>query len=122
MALTNAGREWLAKSLAPNPPAVISHVGVGTGTVAENNADTALGQEVLTRAPATLTVITTTVTNDTLQIIGRVNNSSTQKVIGEVGAFNASSGGTMVVRFKLTAAVTLEISDSIEPTFLLKFS
>ena len=77
----------------------ISYVAYGTGTTAFSASQTALVTETA-RAAATVTRTTTNVSNDTLQLVKAFSISSTL-TITEVGAFNASSGGTMLCRTKL---------------------
>lgn len=77
---------------APNPP---SHMAFGSGTSAVTAADTSLGSEVIRKSiskeeKATPGVIEYTVTIDSTE----ANGSN----LSEFGVFNASSGGTMLMR------------------------
>ena len=67
-----------------------------------------------------MNTITTTVTNDTLQIV-KEWTASGSKTIQEIGVFNASSTGTMLSR-ALTGAKVMENGEKITATYTLKFS
>ena len=100
---------------------------VGTGTTAYARTQTALVTESsasgLARAAATVTRVTTTVANDSLQgsktwtcgVAGPV-------VIAEVGWFDAASAGNMYSRSLLAATRSMLSSDTYTMVFKLVFA
>lgn len=102
---TNTGKVALA-ALFGTGSTYFSYVGIGTGTTAEAATDTALQIEITTgggaRAVATYSAVTTTLTNDTAQLLKTFTFSSSFSV-SETGTFNASSGGVMCNRKTFTA-------------------
>ena len=91
----------------------------GTGTAAEAASDTTLGTEItnngLERSSGTTSQVTTTATNDTLQIV-KVWTSSGTVTVAEVAMFNASSTGTMAFRDKLSSTKALVDGDTLTYT------
>jgi len=92
------------------------YLAIGTGTTAEDASDTALESEVARKA-ASVSQITTTVTNDTALLEATFSSAdglSGTASISEVGIFNASSGGTMLARRVISAInVDWDAGDSI---------
>ena len=97
--------------------------------VGENNADesaghTALQAEIedsgLARAAATVSQVTTTQTDDTLQLT-KTWTASGSKTVEEVGIFNASSGGTMLGR-KKTGSKAVINGETLTGTYKIVFS
>lgn len=101
-----------------------SYIAVGTSNTAANVSQTALVGEIstngLTRASATLSRVTTTVTNDTTQFYKEftVTGSST---VQEVGVFNASSSGTMLCRAVVTSTSVVN-GDKLQVTYKVSYS
>jgi hypothetical protein len=104
--ITNAGKAAVA-GLVGNTGAItaFSYLALGTSSTAAAATQTALVAEIvdsgLARAAATMSRTTTTVTNDTLRFVYTWTASGT-KSVQEVGAFNASSAGTMLGRKVVT--------------------
>jgi len=120
--IVNSGLAWVAQYInAAVPPANMSHIGVGTGTTAAAAANTALQTEVLSRGSVTKSVVTTTVTNDTMRFVVTIQNASTSKTITEAGLFNASTSGTMFNRAVFTG-VGLAATDNMQITLDVKAS
>lgn len=123
--ITNAGFAALA-GLAGNTGTVdpFTYLAVGTSTTAFSAAQTALVGEIstagLSRASATVSRVTTTQTNDTLQLL-KTFTLSGSATVEEVGAFNASSSGVMLGR-ALTSTVTLVSGDEFTITYKFKFA
>jgi hypothetical protein len=122
--VTSAGKALLA-SLAGDAAAVpFTYLAVGTSTTAASVGQTTLVAEVtdtgLARAAATVSRTTTTVTNDTLQLV-YTWTASGSKVIEEVGVFNASSAGTMLSR-ALTSTKSLVNNDQLQVTYKVAFA
>jgi hypothetical protein len=74
----------------------------------------------LARAAATVSRTTTTVTNDTLQLV-YTWTASGSKTIEEIGVFNASSAGTMLSR-ALTTSKSVVNGETFQATYKLAFS
>jgi hypothetical protein len=73
------------------------YVGIGTGIVAADPTDTALGTQVETRVAPTKSIVTTTITNDTAQFSGQFTLTA-PRAITESGCFVLASGGVMLCR------------------------
>jgi hypothetical protein len=74
----------------------------------------------LARAAATVSRVTTTETNDTLQLVYTWTATGT-KTVEEVGVFNDSSTGTMLAR-QVTGAKAMVNIDQFTITYQIKFS
>lgn len=104
---------------------VFDKIGWGTGAVAPAIGDTTLGTEVTTAggaasgvhvvAAATASRVTTTVTNDTAQLVGTVTAAGTIAVT-ESGVFNLATNGVMLARQTFTA-INVVSGDSIQFTW-----
>lgn len=93
--------------------------GTGAGTTAVT--DTTLFTEAAeTRATGTSSQVTTTITNDTYQVIGAITSLSAQ-TITNAGLFNASSSGTLFMKGDF-AGIPLQIGDSIQFTMKVQFT
>ncbi len=104
MSITTAGR-GLASGLlgAVGTPVGVKWLAYGTGTTAFAIAQTALVAQSQ-REAATVTQVTTTVANDTVQLTKTFTISGTE-TITEIGAFNDGTTGTMFARATSTDAV-----------------
>ena len=100
------------------------NIGWGIGTATPLVGDTALQTESAPTTSGGRTVgtpsrVTTTVTNDTYQVVGTVTAGSTL-AITEAGLFDAVSAGNMLIHSEFSA-VNVVSGDSISFTFGLKF-
>ena len=97
------------------------YLAVGTDSTAASASQTALLAEIsdsgLARAASTGTRVTTTVTNDTAQLVHTWTVTGT-KSIREMGVFNAASGGTMLARS--TDTISVASGDSLSLTYRVK--
>lgn len=123
--MTSAGKALLA-SLAGDAAAVpFTYLALGTSSTAVAIGDTTLGAEIvdsaLTRSAATVSRVTTTVTNDTLQLVFTWTASGA-KTIAEAGIFNAASSGTMLSHLLVSPTVTLANTDTYMVTYKVVFS
>ena len=128
--ITNAGRAVITARLYGVAAAAFCAIGIGTGTNAPANTDTALqtgvtasgsadgGVHAIPTASTTPSSQTTTVANDTAQWQGTVTASGAIAVT-EAGLFNADSAGTMLCR-QTFSAVNLASGDSLQITFKVK--
>lgn len=123
--ITNAGIAGIAGRVgAVGSPAAFTYLALGIGTTAATVNDTQLESEItnfnLTRAAATMSLVTTTVTNDTSQAT-YTWTASGNKAITECGILNASSGGTLLGRQVFTA-INVESGDQVTVTYKIKIS
>lgn len=79
-------------------PTALNAIAVGTGTTTPSSSQTSLVTEVV-RIASTNTLVTTTTTNDTLQVTGTITFTASY-AISEIGTFNSTtaSSGTMYSR------------------------
>jgi len=126
MGFQNAGFAELS-ALAGNvgTPSAFTYLAVGTGTGAHDATDTTLDTEEtgsgLARAAATVTQVTTTVTNDTLQLV-KAWSVTGSKTLGEQGTFNASSSGDMLQRTALSPTRSVVSGDTYTLTVKIVFA
>ena len=122
--VTNAGFAQLALLAGDASATPFTYLAVGTSTTTAAASQTALVAEIvdsgLSRAVGTVSRITTTVANDTLQILYTWSVTGT-KTIQEVGVFNAASAGTMLSR-AVTGSNAVVNGDQFIITYKLKFS
>jgi len=115
--ITNAGMAEVAGLIGTDTTGDVTafdYIAIGTGTTAPSATDTALVSEQQ-RAAATGTRVTTTVTNETLQLVKDAFSFSGSYAITEVGVFNASTGGTMLSRSTFSA-VNVTANDTLKVT------
>lgn len=123
--ITNAGFALAAGLLnGSGSPAAATYIAVGTGATAANVTDTTLQTETatsgLSRAAGTVSLVTTTVTNDTAQILKSFSVSGTVAVT-ESGVLNAASTGTLLCRQVFTA-INVVNGDTLQVTWKVKMS
>jgi hypothetical protein len=130
-AVTDAGRAAVASRInGSGGAAAFTSIGQGTGTTAAAAGDTALqtgvkadgtadgGVHALATASVTVSRVTTTVTNDTAQLVGTVSETATIAVT-ESGVFNADTSGTLLCR-QTFSAVNVVSGDSLQFTWKIK--
>lgn len=122
--ITSAGKAQMALLAGDASAVPFTYLELGTSSTTPVVGDTALGAAItdtgLARVAATVSRITTSVSNDTLSLVGNWTASGA-KTIAEIGIFNASSGGTMLAR-KLTGATTTENGSIIQFTYTVQFA
>ena len=96
--VVSAGLAYIASRMKDVTANVMSHMAVGAGTVAAAAADTALGSQLGRVALDTTTIVTTNVTNDSVQYVATFPAGTGTGAVTEAGIFNASSAGTMLCR------------------------
>lgn len=123
--IMNAGKAQIALLIGDASAIPFTYMALGTSTTAVAASQTALGAEVstngLARAVATVSRITTTVTNDTLQLYYKWTCSGGSTIIEEVGVFNDASSGTMLSR-ALSVSKTIVTGDELSLTYTLQVS
>lgn len=117
--ITDAGLAGAANRLGGIGTAAFTYIALGTGVTAANAADTTLETEIavsgLSRVNATVSAVTTTVTNDTLQLANTFTVTGTA-AITEAGILNAGAGGTILSRL-VFSAVNVINGDSLTVTY-----
>lgn len=115
--IPSAGLAYLAGILSADESTIPTYLGIGTGTTAAAAGDTALETEVGTRQDGTQSRVTTTVTNDTSQVVGTFGaaNPAGGGAITEAGLLTAVSSGTLISR-AVFAAVNKAADDSLQIT------
>jgi hypothetical protein len=123
--VTNKGKAVYADRVRTTPATYTTSpkfVAIGTGATAAARtaavADTALSTEVETRTSGTESVLTTTVTNDTYQVVGTVTATAT-RAVDEAGLFDASTAGNLFGSATF-AVVNLASGDSLQLTWQIK--
>jgi hypothetical protein len=115
--LTNTGRAQIISRL--NSSITTPYIGWGTGSGTSAVTDTTLFTEVTAeRAAATQSIVTTTVTGDTLQDVATLT-SVNGGTYTNVGTFDASSAGNLYVKKDFTGVV-LNAGDKIQFTIQLQ--
>lgn len=95
------------------------YVAMGTGTGQAASATT-LATEVETRTLGTESIVTTTVTNDTYQVVGTVA-ATAARAVTESGLFDASSAGN-IFTYGDFSAINLANGDSIQFTWKVQIT
>lgn len=121
--ITSAGKAGLASRIGgAGSEAAFTYIALGTGTTAANAADTTLEAELaasgLSRANASASRTTTTVTNDTARFQNTFSVTGSA-AITEAGILNAASGGTLLSR-QVFSAVNVINGDSLQVTYDVK--
>ena len=121
--VTSAGKAGVASRInGSGGEAAFTYIALGTGTNAAAAGDTTLQTESstngLSRANATASRVTTTVTNDTAQLVNTFSVTGSVAVT-ESGVLNASSVGTLLAR-QVFSAINVVNGDSLQITW--KFS
>lgn len=122
---TNVGFALVAALVGSvDTPAAVTYLALGTDATAAAPAQTALLAEItdtgLERHAATVTRVTTTVADDTLQLLWEWTATGV-KVLREIGAFNDATVGIMLAR-KVYAAITTAAIDHVKMTYKFPFS
>jgi len=117
--LVNAGKAIVTNRIkgSGTEPVYVAY-GTGAGTTAA--ADTTLFTETGTRQTGTSTQQTTSVTNDTYQVVGTQTAGGTL-AITNAGLFDAVTVGNLFVKGDFST-INLSSGDSIQFTFKTQFS
>lgn len=124
--VTSSGKAIAAKRHIGTTPSQLEpfYIGMGVGATGAARtavaADTALSTAVESRVAGTPSNVTTTVTNDTYQVVGTVTASAT-RAVDEAGTFDAVSAGNMDISATF-AVVNLANGDSLQLTFKKTFA
>lgn len=113
---TNVVRAAIITALNGTGLSQYKYLGWGTGAGTAAVGDTTLFTESAeARSVTTNTIITTTVTNDTLQMVGTIT-ATAGRTITNMGVLDASSAGNLFVKADFTG-VPLSTGDAIKATF-----
>ena len=120
--VTDTGRAGVASRInGSGAEAAFTYIAVGTGTTAANVTDTALETELaadgLSRAAASVSRVTTDVTDDSARMTVTFSVTGTQAVT-ESGVLNAASSGVLLARQVFTA-VNVVNGDSLAVTWTI---
>jgi hypothetical protein len=129
--ITSTGKASTAARLnGTNSEAAFTSIGIGTGTTAAAIGDTAMetgkkadgtgdsGVHALATGSVTASRVTTTVTNDTAQLLGTITFTATLAVT-ESGVFNADTNGVMIAR-QVFSAINVVSTDTLQLTWKIK--
>jgi hypothetical protein len=115
--VVTAGKEWVADRMA-DANTVMTHMAIGTGTVAADAANTTLGTEIDRNA---LTVSGGTVTANTIAYACTWAAGDGTGAITEAGIFDAATGGDMLAR-TVFSVVNKGAADSMTVTWTITVS
>jgi hypothetical protein len=96
--VVNSGLAHITSRIYGTAQGVMSHMAVGTGSLAAAAADSALGSQIARVALDSTTIVTTTITNDSVQYVATFAAGTGTGAITEAGIFNDASVGTMLCR------------------------
>lgn len=109
---TNTARALLTSAMDGTQLTAPTYIGWGTGSTTAAATQTALvTPSAESRTNGTKSRVTTTVTNDTFQVVGTITSAGSQ-TIAEAALFDASTSGNMYVRGDFTG-IALANGDSI---------
>lgn len=118
--LVNTGKAIVTNFLSGGAATVPKYIGWGTGAGTTAATDTTLFTETGSRTTGTASQVTTTTTNDTLQVTG-TNTAGGTLTITNAGIFDASTSGNLFAKGDFTG-IGLASGDSIAFTFKVQFS
>jgi hypothetical protein len=111
--VVSAGKSFIASRILGTSVAVLSHIGIGSGSVAPTTADTALGAQLARVALTSATQSSNVATYNAFFAAGVGTGSVT-----EAGLFNASTAGTMVSRVTF-ASIGKAAGDTLDVSWTL---
>jgi hypothetical protein len=111
--VVNTGKNYVASRMAGNSPTVMSHMAIGSGSLAAEVGNSALGNE-----EAIVALTSGTANNATVTYVASFgpNTPASAAAITEAGIFNAASSGTMLCR-TVFDVVNKQSSDSMTVTW-----
>lgn len=123
--ITNAGKAQVAGLvLSDVGGTAFDYIAIGTDNTAAAAANTALGAEITTgggaRAASTGTRVTTSVTNDTAQLVATWTFSGSFAIV-ETGVLNASSAGVLLAR-QVFSTINVQSGDQLTITWKIQIS
>jgi hypothetical protein len=118
--LVNTGKAIVTNYLNGGAATQPKYVAWGTGAGTTGATDTTLFTETGSRVSGTTSQVTTSTTNDTLQVVGTQTAGSTL-AITNAGLFDASTSGNLFAKGDFST-INLNTGDSIQFTFKVQFS
>jgi hypothetical protein len=120
---THAGKAITTNLVTAIGGTAPKYVGWGTGAGTAAVGDTTLFTESAdeTRATGTITRVTTSQTNDTVQVVGTMTCATSGKTITNVGLFDAVSSGNLYMKSDFTGLALL-VGDSIQFTLKVQYT
>lgn len=123
---TNAGKAAAAAAVISAATMKYLQWGVGSGQTATSNTVNSTSTTTEARVAGTMSQVTTTVTNDTVQIVGTITAAGS-RAITEVGVHDAAGSGSPPTGGNMDlygdfSVINLASGDSIAFTVQLKFS
>jgi hypothetical protein len=118
--LVNTGKAIVTNYLNGGAATQPKYVAWGTGAGTTGATDTTLFTETGTRVSGTTSQVTTSTTNDTLQVVGTQTAGGTL-AITNAGLFDASTSGNLFAKGDFST-INLNTGDSIQFTFKVQFS
>lgn len=119
--VTNTGKGIITARFLAAAAALALYIGWGTGAGTAAVTDTTLFTESAeSRAACTVTQVTTTTTNDTVQMVGTITATGA-RTITNAGVFDASTSGNLIMKGDFPG-VALANGDSIAFTMKIQFS
>src|SRR3990167_4281385 len=114
--VVDTGLAYIASRMKYATATAMSHMAIGTSSTAAADAQTALITEAARVAFTSSTIVTTTVTNDSVQYVGTFGAGVGTGAITEAGIFNAATVGTMLSR-TVFSVINKGASDSLTITW-----
>lgn len=96
--VVSTGLAYIASRMKDATATAMSHMAVGSGSVAAAAGNTALGSELGRVALTSTTIVTTSVADDAVQYVATFPAGTGTGAITEAGILNAASAGTMLCR------------------------
>ena len=114
--VVDTGLAFIASRMKDATATAMSHMGIGTGTVAAASGNTALGTEA-----ARVALTSTTVTSNAVAYVCSFAAGTGTGAITEAGILNGASGGTLLCR-TVFSVVNKGASDSMTITWTVTIS
>jgi hypothetical protein len=123
--ISNTGLAEVAGLACGDASGAFTYLALGSGTGAESATDTELGTEIATnggaRVSATVSRVTTTVTNDTAQW-NKLFTFTGTLAINECGVLDAATTGILLMRHKFASTKNVENTDTLDLTMKCQMS
>lgn len=114
--VVGAGLDFIASRMKDATATAMSHMAVGSGTVAAASGDTALGGEL-----GRVSLTSTTVTDNSVAYVATFPAGTGTGAVTEAGILNAASGGDMLCR-TVFSVVNKAADDSLQITWTVTLS
>jgi hypothetical protein len=117
--VVDTGLAYIASRMVGTAENVMSHMAVGTNNTAAAGTDTALGAESGRVALDSTTIVTTTVTNDSVQYVATFPPGTATAALVEAALLNAGTSGTLLSRV-VFGTINKGASDTLSITWTLQ--